>query len=86
MAISSGLIIMGGMISVPEQYRILAQIWDWSPMDYLSSWNVFDRRTLTLFGHCFTSWQVVPVIYILLSIVLSVGGKYIYQRYQVSGR
>lgn len=86
LAISSGLIILGGMISVPEQYRILAQIWDWSPMAYLSTWNVFDQRTLTLFGHCFTSWQVVPVIYILLSIVLAVGGKYIYQRYQVSGR
>lgn len=86
LAISSGLIILGGMISVPEQYRILAQIWDWSPMAYLSRWNVFDSRTLTLFGQCFTSWQTVPVIYTLLSVVLAVGGKYIYQRYQVSGR
>lgn len=86
LAISSGLIILGGMISMPVQYRILAQIWDWSPMAYLSTWNVFDPRTLTLFGQCFTSWQVVPVIYILLSAVLAVGGKYIYQRHQVSGR
>ena len=86
LAISSGLIILGGMISMPVQYRILAQIWDWSPMVYLSTWNVFDSRTLTLFGQCFTSWQVVPVIYILLSVVLAVGGKYIFQRYQVSGR
>ena len=86
LAISSGLIILGGMISMPVQYRIFAQIWDWSPMAYLSIWNVFDSRTLTLFGQCFTSWQVVPVIYILLSAVLAVGGKYIYQRYQVSGR
>ena len=86
LAISSGLIILGGMISMPVQYRILAQIWDWSPMAYLSTWNVFDSRTLTLFGQCFTSWQVVPVIYILLSVALAVGGKYIYQRYQVSGR
>lgn len=86
LAISSGLIILGGMISIPEQYRILAQIWDWSPMAYLSTWNVFDARTLMIFGHCFASWQVVPVIYILLSVMLAVGGKYIYQRYQVSGR
>ncbi|MBQ8233399.1 MAG: hypothetical protein IJZ34_15950 [Lachnospiraceae bacterium] len=86
LAISSGLIILGGMISMPVQYRILAQIWDWSPMAYLSTWNVFDPRTLTLFGQCFTSWQVVPAIYMLLSVVLAVGGKYIYQRYQVSGR
>lgn len=52
-------------------------------MAYLSTWNVFDPRTLTLFGQRFTSWQVVPVIYILLSVVLAVVGKYIYQRYQV---
>ena len=86
LAISSGLIILGGMISVPVQYRILAQVWDWSPMAYLSTWNVFDSRTFTLFGQCFTSWQIVPVIYILLSAILAVGGKYIYRRYQVSGR
>ena len=86
LAISSGLIILGGIISIPEQYRILAQIWDWSPMAYLSTWNVFDARTLAIFGHCFTSWQAVSVIYLLLSVVLAVGGKYIYQRYQVSGR
>lgn len=86
LAISSGLIILGGMISMPVQYRVLAQIWDWSPMVYLATWNIFDSRTLTLFGQCFTSWQVVPVLYILLSIVLAFAGKYIYQRYQVSGR
>lgn len=86
LAISSGLIMLGQIIYVPEQYRILAQIWDWTPMVYLSTWNVFDQRTLTLFGRCFTSWQVVPVIYILLSVVLAVVGKNIYQRYQISGR
>ena len=86
LSISTGLIILGNIISIPTQYRVIAQIWDWSPMAYLSTWNVFDSRTLTLFGHCFVSWQVVPVIYILLSIVLAVGGKYIYQRYQISGR
>lgn len=86
LAISTGFVILGGMVTIPTQYRIVAQIWDWSPMAYLSTWNVFDSRTLTLFGHCFISWQVVPVIYILLSVVLAVGGKYIYRRYQISGR
>lgn len=86
LAISSGLIILGGMITVPTQYRVLAQVWDWSPMVYLSAWNIFDPRTLTLFGHCFVSWQIVPVIYILCAMALALGGKYIYQRYQVSGR
>lgn len=86
LSISTGLIILGNVIMIPTQYRVIAQIWDWSPMAYLSIWNVFDARTLTLFGRCFTSWQSVPVIYSLLSVVLAVGGKYIYQRYQISGR
>ena len=86
LAISAGLIILGNVIMIPTQYRVIAQIWDWSPTAYLSTWNVFDPRTLTLFGQCFTSWQAVPVIYVLLSAVLAVVGKYIYQRYQVSGR
>ena len=86
LAISAGLIILGNVITIPTQYRVIAQIWDWSPMTYLSTWNVFDPRTLTLFGQCFTSWQAVPVIYLLLSVGLAVCGKYIYQQYQVSGR
>lgn len=86
LAISAGLIILGNVITIPTQYRVIAQIWDWSPMAYLSAWNVFDPRTLTLFGQCFTSWQIVPVIYILISVVLAVVGKYIYRSYQVSGR
>ena len=86
LAISAGLIILGNVIRIPTQYRVIAQIWDWSPMAYLSTWNVFDPRTLILFGQCFTSWQVVPVVYILLSVVLAIVGKHIYQQYQVSGR
>lgn len=86
LAISTGLIILGNVIMIPTQYRVLAQIWDWLPMAYLSIWNVFDTRTLCLIGHCFTSWQVVPIGYIVLSVLLAVLGKCIYKRYQVSGR
>ena len=86
LSLSAGLIILGNVITIPSQYRVVAQLWDWSPAAYLSAWNVFDPRTLPLLGHCFTSWQIVPVIYLLLSIALTVGGKHIYQRYQVSGR
>lgn len=86
LSVSTVLIIMGNVIMIPTQYRVIAQIWDWSPMAYLSTWNVFDPRTLTLFGRCFVSWQVVPPIYILLSIALAVCGNIVYRRYQVSGR
>lgn len=86
LSISTALIILGNVIMIPTQYRILAQVWDWSPMAYLSTWNVFDSRTLVLFGHCFASWQIVPFLYLLFSAMLAALGKYIYQRYQISGR
>lgn len=86
LALSAGLIMLGNVIMIPTQYRVISRIWDWSPTAYLSPWNVFDARTLTLFGHCFTSWQVVPVGYLLLSALLAALGSYIYRSYQVSGR
>ena len=86
LSISTALIILGQVIMIPTQYRVLAQMWDWSPMAYLSTWQVFDPRTLTLFGRCFVSWQVVPILYVLLSALLAIVGQYVYRRYQVCGR
>lgn len=86
LSISSGLIIMGGLLNIPEQYRTLSQLWNSLPMTYLSLWNIFDSRTIVLFGHCFVSWQIVPIIYILFSILIVFCGKYVFQRYQISGR
>lgn len=86
LAISTALILLGNFVNIPEAYRILGQIWDYLPMAFLSTWNVYDTRLITIFEQCFVSWQIVPVMYILCSIVLAIGGKYVYQRYQVSGR
>ena len=86
LAISACLIILGNMIIIPSQYRIIAQIWSFSPMAYLSTWNLFDPRTIVLFNQCIPSWQIVPLIYILLSVALAFLGSNIYKKYQVSGR
>lgn len=86
LAISAGLLIASMVVSVPEYYRSIAQIWNWMPWCFLAPWNVFGKYTLSILGMHFTPWQAVPVIYILLSSVVAFGGKYIYRRYQVSGR
>lgn len=67
-------------------YRVLSQIWDFLPFSFLERLHVFDPRTIPLFGHCFVSWQIVPVLYLLCSVGLAALGKRFYQRYQVSGR
>ena len=86
LSVSTGVIVAGMICNVPAQYRILAQIWNWLPVTVLHSWNIFDLRLLTVFGHHFLAWQALPVIYILCSIGLAVVGKHFYKEYQVSGR
>lgn len=86
LAICTGFVIAGGILMMPEEYRIISQIWDYLPMTFLATWNVFDTRLVTMLGHCFVSWQFVPVCYLLCAFLLALVGKQVYQRYQVSGR
>lgn len=86
LAISTGFIIAGMILNIPEQYRVLAQLWNYLPTTFLALWNVFDIWLITIGGHCFPSWQIVPIIYIFCGIVIAVAGIHVYQRYQVSGR
>lgn len=86
LAISAGMLIASMIVSVPEYYRVFAQIWNWLPWSFLAPWNVFGKYTLSAFGIHLTPWQSVPLIYALLSVAVAWGGKSIYQRYQVSGR
>ncbi|MCI8357150.1 MAG: hypothetical protein HFI51_03230 [Lachnospiraceae bacterium] len=86
LAVSAGLTIAGMIYTVPGQYRVLAQIWDWLPVKFLSTRNLFDIRLLTVLGHGFLSWQAVPALYLLCCLVLAAAGGRIYRKYQVSGR
>ncbi len=86
LAVSAGLLILPMIVSVPEQYRVLAQIWDWLPWCFLAPWNVFNHYTLSLFGCYFTPWQAVSIIYVIVGTVLVLIGKPLYKRYQINGR
>lgn len=86
LAISAGLIIAGNVITIPNEYRMLAQLWDCMPTTFLSAWNIFSARLVNLSGHCLTRWQLIPVIYVICCAVIAMAGKRIFQRYQVSGR
>lgn len=75
LAVSAGFIILGMIVNLPEEYLILSQIWDYLPMSFLAAWNIFDFRLITIGRHCFTSWQIVPLIYVLCSFTVAVNGK-----------
>lgn len=86
LAITFGMLILSMICSIPSQYRVLAQIWDWLPSGFLTPGNIFDIRLVSAFGHCLTAWQAVPLIYIFAGIVIAAIGKPVYQHFQVSGR
>jgi len=86
LAVFTGFLLLGGMFHIPAQYRVLSLIWSALPTTILNLSSIFTIRLFTLFGHCFTLWQAVPVIYILCGIAAVAAGKRIYAKYQVSGR
>jgi ABC-type transport system involved in multi-copper enzyme maturation permease subunit len=85
-SITTAMILAGMLVQIPEEYRILGQIWDYLPTCFLSMWNTFDVRLVTLFGIQFTSYQIVPVFYIIVGALLAFLGSRIYCRRQISGR
>ena len=86
MSVTTGMILAGMIIQIPAQYRILGQIWDYLPTCFLSMWNTFDLRLVSLFGTHFTSYQIVPLIYVVVASLLAFLGSRIYCRRQISGR
>ena len=86
MAVTISFVLAAMVINIPLQFRFFSQLWDWLPVSFLDRWYVFDVRTITLFGHCFVSWQIVPVLYLICSAGIAVLGRRIYRKYQVSGR
>lgn len=86
LAIATGLLVLAMYVNIPEQYRVMAQVWDYLPMKFLSVPNVFDVRMIPIFGVCLASWQFVPVVYLAAGCVFMLAGRYIYKRYQVTGR
>lgn len=86
LAVSTGLLLTAMVVSVPERYRVAAQIWDWLPWSYLAPWNVFGAYTFPVAGRYLTPWQAVPLIYLIAGAVIAAAGKPLYQRFQVSGR
>ncbi|MDO5401106.1 MAG: ABC transporter permease subunit [Eubacteriales bacterium] len=86
MAISAGMLLASMLVNVPEYDRVLAQLWDWQPWAFLAPWNVFGRYTLPVPGGYLTAWQAVPILYVLVCAAAAWGGRWVYRRYQVSGR
>lgn len=75
------------LIPIPLTWRSLSQVWNLFPINMLKLDAGFtDPRLISVLGWKFTSWQFVPVLYVLLAVLLIFVGKKVYCRYQVQGR
>lgn len=81
-----GMIMLTLFFNVPEQYRVMSQLWDYLPSEFVAVWSIFGRRTVPMFGTCLTAWQACPILYILCGALIAFAGRSVYVRYQVQGR
>ncbi len=81
-----GIIILTMMISVPEEYRLLAQMWNFFPSNVVAVWGTFSRYLVDVFGKLYQTWHVVPVVYLLLGVGAACVTKVSFVKYQVNGR
>lgn len=86
LSVITGILLSSMIISVPAQYRILAQLWDWLPFCIITPWNIFGTYTLSLFGTHLPPWQAAPLLYLTAAVIIVFLGKPFYRRFQISGR
>ena len=86
LAVIGGITILTMFITIPVQYRVLAQIWSYLPCVLAYTQNILDYRLIPFFGTYLTNIQFVPILYVVTGGILSVTGLKIYQRYQVRAR
>ena len=86
LAVANGIILLTVFVDMPYRYRVLAQIWEYLPSEFLSTWSIFDSRLVPLAGTYLTNIQFVPILYTVMAGGLSVIGLKMHQRYQVEAR
>lgn len=75
----SDFLLLSMLANVPEEYRVLAQLWDSIPVNFISIGGAFENYLYPFFGTYLTAWQVIPWVYLLLAVV---AGGLCFQRYQ----
>ena len=82
MGILVGILLLTTLITaVPESPRLLSVLWYLLPSNFVSLQDLLSVGGLSL-----TTWQVTPVVYLLLTALLALGGRRLYRRCQVGAR
>ena len=73
------------MLNPPYSWRLISQACSYLPVTFLGSWTFSDYRTVEVFGHMFTILENAPILYLIMTALLSGLTKISYGRYQVTG-
>lgn len=82
----SGFMILTNLVNIPYRFRMFSQIYGLLPTVLLRVWQLWDDRLVKVFGIYLNNFQIAPVLYLAVSILLLFLGGRIYRNYQVSGR
>lgn len=85
LAIAVGSILLPMMFSMPEQYRIPAQVWSYLPSEIITKWNLFGPYTVMIAGKAYLPWQAVPVVYLVLGSGIWFAAKRLFIKHQTGG-
>lgn len=86
MGLMMGFMMFVLMFEVPENYRIISQIYELLPIRILAPWLFMEDRLIPFMGGYLINFQFAPICYILISILLIWFGNRKYKRFQVGGR
>ena len=92
----SGTATLAGSVGIPlllafitmlyERTGYVPQLWLYMPMAVPWHEAVFDVRLAGMSGHFFASWQVIPAVHVLYTVLAAVAGRLAYARHQLRGR
>ena len=87
MGILIGFLLISSILNIPGQFRVLSQIWSYCPAKLISlTGGLMDHRLIPFFGTYLASYQAGPFIYLILALLFSFGGYFVWKRWQAGGR
>lgn len=87
MGILIGFLLISSILNIPGQFRVLSQIWSYCPAKLISlTGGLMDHRLIPFFGTYLASYQAGPFIYLILALLFSFGGFFVWKRWQAGGR
>ncbi len=86
MSILVGIMLLTQFLNIPEQYRLISQIWDYLPTNLITYWGFGDGRLIPILGGYLNTFQFAAFLYPALSILFMLLTYIVYKRFQVTGR